>query len=185
MRVLPRSVAVLALVGIALAFGVIAVSPGGGERAPAPSVGSWRGLVGQPRAAVPTGSRLIVVLSIPSVGQKLAKARYATEAQERAWWAGAYAAQKEVLLKLAALGINIRPDYSFYRVLDGFSAALDPRAVSVLEQMPEVSGIYPVRATFPTSVSAAQLQSHGYGAATGHRPDVGVPGFDGHGVMIA
>src|SRR5262249_59380633 len=33
MRVLPRSVAVLALVGIAVAFGVIAASPGGGDHA--------------------------------------------------------------------------------------------------------------------------------------------------------
>ena len=184
MRVLPRSVAVLALFGIALAFGVIAVSPGGGGTTLAPSIGSWRGLVGEPRAAVPTGSREIVVLSTPSVAQKLAKVRYATESQERAWWAGAYAAQKQVLLKLAALGINVRPDYSFYRVLDGFSAALDPRAVSVLEQMPEVAGVYPVRATFPASFSAGQLETRTYGAAGGHRPDVGVPGFDGRGVTI-
>jgi len=185
MRVLPRSVAVLALVGIAVAFGVIAASPGGGGTVAASSAGSWRGLVGGPRAAVPTGSRMIVVLSTPSVGQRLAKVRYATEAQERAWWASAIAAQKDVLLKLASLGINVTPDYSFYRVLDGFSAALDPRAVSLLEQMPEVSGIYPVRATFPASVSASQLESDAYGASSGHRPDVGVPGFDGHGVTIA
>jgi subtilase family protein len=185
MRVLPRSIAVLALVGIAVAFGVIAASPGGGGTVSSSSAGSWRGLVGEPRAAVPTGSRMIVVLSTPSVAQKLAKVRYATEAQERAWWASAIAAQKQVLLKLAALGITVVPDYSFYRVLDGFSAALDPRAVSLLEQMPEVSGIYPVRATFPASVSATQLQSKGYGQASGHRPDVGVPGFDGHGVTIA
>ncbi|HEY2776316.1 MAG TPA: S8 family serine peptidase [Gaiellaceae bacterium] len=185
MRVLPRSIAVLALVGIAVAFGVIAASPGGGGTVSASSAGSWRGLVGEPRAAVPTGSRMIVVLSRPSVAQKLAKVRYATESQERAWWASAIAAQKQVLLKLAALGINVVPDYSFYRVLDGFSAALDPRAVSLLEQMPEVSGIYPVRATFPASVSASQLQSKAYGPESGHQPDVGVPGFDGHGVTVA
>ena len=55
-------------------------------------------------------------------------------------------------------------------MLDGFSAALDPRAVSLLEQMPEVAGIYPVRATFPASFSAAQLATEAYGvgrAATG------------------
>ena len=185
MRVLPRSVPVLALVGIAVAFGFIAASPGGGGTVATSSAGSWRGLVGEPRAAVPTGSRMIVVLSTPSVAQKLAKVRYATEAQERAWWASAIAAQKQVLLKLAALGINVAPDYSFYRVLDGFSAALDPRAVSLLEQMPEVSGIYPVRATFPASVSSSQLDAKAYGAGSGHRPDVGVPGFGGHGVTIA
>jgi subtilisin family serine protease len=185
MRVLPRSVAVLALVGIAVAFGVIAASPGGGGTVAASSAGNWRGLVGGPRAEVPLGSRMIVVLSTPSVAQKLAKVRYATEAQERAWWASAIASQKQVLLKLAALGINVAPEYSFYRVLNGFSAALDPRAVSLLEQMPEVSGIYPVRATFPASVSAAQLESSTYGPGSGHRSDVGVPGFGGRGVTIA
>ena len=30
-----------------------------------------------------------------------------------------------------------------------------------------------------------QLETRAYGAAGGHRPDVGVPGFDGHGVTIA
>jgi subtilisin family serine protease len=185
MRVLPRSIAVLALAGIALAFGVVAVSPGGSGTKPLLSAGTWRGLVGEPRAQVPTGSRMIVVLTAPSVAQKLAKVRYATEIQERAWSAGASAAQQQVLLKLAALGINVRPDYSYTRVLDGFSAALDPRAVSLLEQMPEVSGIYPVRATFPASFSAGQLQARTFDAAGGHRPDVGVPGFDGNGVTIA
>ena len=185
MRVLPRSVAVIALAGIAIAFGVVAASPGGGETAPVTSVGSWRGLVGEPRAAVPTGSRMIVVLTTPSVAQKLAKVRYATEIQERAWSAGASAAQQQVLLKLAALGINVRPDYSYTRVLDGFSAALDPRAVSLLEQMPEVAGIYPVRATFPASFSAGQLETRTFSASGGHRPQVGVPEFDGHGVTIA
>lgn len=126
-----------------------------------------------------------MVLSTPSVAQKLAKVRYATEGQERAWRATAFAAQQQVLLKLASLGVNVRPDYSFYRVLNGFSAALDPRAISLLEQMPEVSGIYPVRATFPASFSARQLETRSYGASGGHRPDVGVPGFEGRGVTIA
>ena len=57
--------------------------------------------------------------------------------------------------------------------------------MSLLEQMPEVAGIYPVRATFPASVSSEQLASRAYGVGSGHRPDVGVPGFDGHGVTIA
>ena len=46
---------------------------------------SWRGLVGGPRSAVPSGQRMIVVLHTPSVAQRLAKVKYATEAQERSW----------------------------------------------------------------------------------------------------
>jgi hypothetical protein len=90
-----------------------------------------------------------------------------------------------VLLKLAGLGVTVRPDYSYYRVLDGFSAALDPRAVSLLEQMPEVAGVYPVRAAFPASVSEDLLSQKEFAAASGHRPEAGVPGYDGHGVTIS
>ena len=113
MRAPLRSTAVLALVVLALAFGVVVVSAGGSDVRPAVQPVSWRGLVGEPRAAVPLGQRMIVVLTTPSVGERLAQAHYATESQERAWWASAYAAQKQVLLKLAAMGISVRPDYSF------------------------------------------------------------------------
>ena len=104
------------------------------------------------------GSASIVVLHTPSVAQRLAKARYATEAQERAWTAQA--------LRGAAAGADdargaraspFAPTTATTRVLDGFSAALDPRAVALLEQMPEVAGVYPVRAAFPASVSESLL----------------------------
>jgi subtilisin family serine protease len=184
MRVPRRSLALLAVAGLTIALVAVVAAPGRGPAPPAAPV-SWLGLVGEPRAPVPSGERMIVVLSTPSVAQRLAKARYATEAQERAWWASAYAAQKQVLLKLAALGVTVRPDYSYYRVLDGFAAALDPRAVSLLGQMPEVSGIYPVRAAFPASVSERLLATKAFAAGTGHRPDVLLPGYDGRGVTIA
>jgi subtilisin family serine protease len=185
MRVPPRSVPVLAVAAAAVVFGALVVSARGRVPvAPAAPV-SWRGLVGAPRAPVPLGQRMIVVLTTPSVAQRLHRVHYATESQERAWWASAYAAQKEVLLKLAAVGINVRPDYSYFRVLDGFSAALDPRAVSLLEQLPEVAGIYPVRAAFPASVSERVLATSAFSAAGGRRPDVGLPGYDGSGVTVA
>ncbi|MFL5927923.1 MAG: S8 family serine peptidase [Gaiellaceae bacterium] len=149
------------------------------------SAGSWRGLVGGPRAAIPLGQRMIVVLQTPSVAQRLAKVRYATEAQERSWTSQAYAAQRQVLTTLAARGITVRPDFTYGRVLDGFAASLDPRAVSLLEQLPEVAGVYPVRAAFPASVSESQVASGAYGPASGHRPDVELPGYDGRGVTIA
>ncbi|HEY0417834.1 MAG TPA: S8 family serine peptidase [Gaiellaceae bacterium] len=180
MRVPRRSLGPVAAAAAVLAFGGAVVSAGGGSTAAPREPVTWRGLVGGARAAVPLGQRMIVVLTTPSVGQRLAKARYATEAQERAWWASAYAAQKQVLLKLAAAGITVLPDYSYFRVLDGFSAALDPRAVSLLEQMPEVAGVYPVRATFPASISETLAAQ-----ATAARPDVQLPGYDGRGVTVA
>jgi len=68
---------------------------------------------------------MIVVLNTPSVAQRLAKAKYATEAQERSWTSQAYAAQQQVLTTLATLGVTVHPDFSYSRVLDGFAAPLD------------------------------------------------------------
>ncbi len=90
-----------------------------------------------------------------------------------------------MLLKLASLGVSVRPTYEYYRVLDGFSAELDARAVSLLEQMPEVTGVYPVRIAYPASVSERLLAAKEFSAASGHRPDADLPGYDGTGVTIA
>ena len=86
---------------------------------------------------------------------------------------------------LAANGIGVHPDYSFTRVLNGFSAALDPRAVALLQREPEVAGIYPVRAAYPATVSSAVLESKQFARGQGRRPDVDLPGFNGRGVTIA
>ena len=158
MRVPRRSVALLAVAILTVVLGATVVArgrDGTGQLSPV----SWRGLVGDPRSAVPTGQRMIVVLHTPSVAQRLAKARYATEAQERSWTSQAYAAQQQVLTTLATLGVTVHPDFSYSRVLDGFAAPLDPRAVSILEHLPEVAGIYPVRAAFPASVSETLLEN--------------------------
>ena len=105
MRARPRSLLPLALAALPIVVVLLVVStPGRGSSVAKPAPVDWHGLVGEPRAPVPIGQRTIVVLTTPSVGQRLARARYATEAQERAWWSSAYAAQKQVLLKLAALG---------------------------------------------------------------------------------
>ncbi|MDX6425752.1 MAG: hypothetical protein QOD52_1157, partial [Gaiellaceae bacterium] len=65
----------VAIVTIVLGATVVARGRDGtGQQAPA----SWRGLVGDPRSAVPSGQRMIVVLHTPSVAQRLAKAKYAT-----------------------------------------------------------------------------------------------------------
>src|SRR2546430_5265480 len=188
MRVPRRSLVLLAVVltiaGLTIALGASVAArdrDGAAQRAAA----SWRGLVGGPRAAIPLGQRMIVVLQTPSVAQRLAKVHYATEAQERSWTSQAYAAQGQVLTTLAAQGITVHRDFTYGRVLDGFAASLDPRAISLLEHLPEVAGIYPVRAAFPASVSESLLATGAYGPASGHQPDVELPGYDGRGVTIA
>jgi minor extracellular serine protease Vpr len=185
MRAPPRSLLPLAVAAALVAVGIAVAAAPGRVPTAAQAPADWRGLVGEARAAVPTGQRMIVVLTTPSVGERLAKAHYATEAQERAWWASAYAAQKQVLLKLAALGVTVDPDYNYYRVLDGFAAVLDPRAVSLLEGMEEVAGVYPVRAAFPASVSETILSGKAFSDASGHRPPSPLPGYTGRGVTVA
>ena len=186
MRRLPRSlVAVVVLAVAAAATGLsVAVSARGRSTVPKTAPPSWLGLVGGARAATPSGQRMIVVLKTPSVAQRLAKVRYATESQERSWSAQAGAAQKEVLLSLAAHGIQVRPDFSFSRVLDGFSATLDPRAIPLLENDQEVSGVYPVRTAFPAATSESVLSSKDFSELSS-QPNEELPGYDGTGVTIA
>jgi subtilisin family serine protease len=184
MRVPRRSLGLLAVAILTIVLGATVAARGrDGTGAPAPV--SWRGLVGDPRSAVPSGQRMIVVLHTPSVAQRLAKEKFATEEQERSWTSQAYAAQQQVLTTLATLGVTVHPDFSYARVLDGFAAPLDPRAVSILENLPEVAGVYPVRAAFPASVSESVLSTKAFGPSSGHRPGIDLPGYDGRGVTIA
>jgi len=166
-----------ALVAVAL---LVTVSAGGESPATVQQTASWQGLVGDPRPQVSLGQRMIVVLHTPSVAQRIATAKYATEAQERSWSSQALAAQQQVLTTLATAGIGVHPDFSFTRVLDGFSATLDPRAVALLQSDTDVAGIYPVRAAFPASTSA-QLVARAGLARSGEL----LPGYDGRGVTIA
>ncbi len=184
MRVPRRSAALLAVAVLTVVLGASVVARGRDAAVRVQAV-SWRGLVGEPRGLVPTGQRVIVVLNTPSVAQRIAHVRYATEAQERAWTSQAYAAQQQVLTTLAAEGISVRPEFSYSRVLDGFSAPIDARAIGLLEQMPEVVGVYPVRSAFPASVSETILATKQFGPASGHRAAADLPGYDGRGVTIA
>ena len=169
MRIPRRSAAVLGTAALVILVGAT-VAARGRDTTTRQGAVSWLGLVGEPRAATLAGQRSIVLLNTPSVADRLAHVRYATEAQERSWATQVYAAQQEVLTKLASLGVIVRPDYTYARVIDGFAAALDPRAISLLGQLPEVAGVFPVRAAFPASISEQLLASKEFGPASGHRP---------------
>ena len=157
----------------------------GQASAPAASAAGWAGLLGS-RPPVATGGRAIVVLRTPSLAQRVASARGAVGAgQERAWTDAALAAQKLVISRLAAQGVRLTPDYSFSRVLDGFSAAVDGSAVALLERDPAVAGVYPVRVAYPASISAEVLARPDFGPGSGHRPGIRLAGRDGSGVTIA
>jgi minor extracellular serine protease Vpr len=146
---------------------------------------SWRGLVGsRPRVAL--GQRVIVVLKTPSLAQRVAAAGgHVSDTRERAWSSAVLASQRLLIARLAVNGVSIRPQYSYTRVLNGFSAAVDAAAIPLLERDSNVVGVYPVRAAYPAAVSADVLSSRDFAPEAGHRPDVGLSGVDGRGVTIA
>ena len=156
-----RAEALLALVATAAAVAAVLVTRD--HASPTPVVAPP---VAQPPVSV--AGRVIVVLRAPSVATRVAQAGSASAANERAWTAQAFAEQGEVLARLAANGLGTRPDYTYARVLNGFAARLDPRAVAALDRDPAVEGIYQVRATSPATASAR----------------VALAGFDGRGVRV-
>jgi subtilisin family serine protease len=178
-----RVVILVALVALGVAAAVVLHGHETPSQPPAPEAFTWRGLVGDVRPDVSVGNDVIVVLETPSVAEHVAKAGFATEVQERRWTTQAFAAQAKVLAMLSKHGLGVRPDYSFAKVLDGFSAPLDPRAVALLDADPAVRGVFPVRAAFPTTLSAKSLAQAG-SVNPLIRP-IALPGFDGHGVTVA
>jgi len=146
-----------------VALGTVALVLGaGGTRSTEPTLSStaaaWRGLAGSARPQVDVGQRMIVVLKAPSLAQRVARAGgQATDSQEREWTTAALAAQQQVLALLAQHGVQVRVDYYYSRVINGFSAALDSEAVALLEREPEVAGVYPVRVAYPATVSSRLL----------------------------
>ncbi len=184
----PRRLALAALLlaGAVVAAAVVASSGHASKpHVTAPSAESWRGLVGTRRVQVALGQRMIVVMRAPSLAQRVQRAGgVASDDQERRWTAQALSAQQDVLLELDTKGIFIRPQLRFTRVLNGFSAALDPSAVPVLERLPEVAGVYRVRAAYPASVTTAPLEAAARSAGLGSIRS-SLVGLDGSGVLVA
>ena len=159
---------------------------GGGAADAPPRAGvaaGWQGLLGS-RPAPLLGERQIVVLRAASLADRVRRAGgVASERQMRSWTAIARRRQEELLVRLAFAGAPIEPESRYVRVLNGFAAPLDARAIAVAERDPGVAGVYPVRAAYPAALPA------GPGAALppvgGRRPGAALPGFDGRGVTVA
>jgi minor extracellular serine protease Vpr len=186
-RAEPRHALLLALLAVAATAVLLATGGKSEGKAPAPPTGSsaWRGLVGS-RPRVAPSQRVIVVLKTRSLAQRVqAAGGVVGTRQERIWTDTAVASQKLLVSRLALQGITIRPDYSFARVLNGFSAQLDPSVIPLLERDEDVVGVYPVRVAYPAAVSEDVLSRSDFGPGSGHRPELGISGVDGRGVTIA
>jgi hypothetical protein len=79
----------------------------------------------------------------------------------------------------------VEPYYSFTRTLNGFSAAVDDRALAELERIGGVTGVYPVRTVYPASIGTETIGGPEFSERGGRRPSVRLPGFDGAGVTVA
>ncbi len=161
---------------------------GGGEgaRAPLPAetgAAGWRGFVDGDRRGVAVGQRVIVVLRNLSLADEVkAAGGQGSEAEMRRWTAAALAGQKQIGARLSREGVQIVPEFVYTRTFSGFSAALDARALALLERDPDVAGIYPVRIAYPAA--AIEARRGAVPAATG-RTSIRLPGFDGAGLTIA
>lgn len=186
-----RTLRIVLLAVVALAATAVAVARAAGEDdvpdgAASPPAAAWKGLVGGPRPEVTVGQRTIVLLRVPSLAERLASTGgRASEARLKRWSTIARAAQEQLIASLAAKGVRIRPEYRYTRVLSGFSAALDPRGIALLERSKEVRGVYPVRIAYPTTVAAARLDGEAIAEGSAFRAEARLPGFDGRGVTVA
>ena len=187
----PCQIGPLAVVAAAATALLVVLAVGGGghaARAAPPTsqtpAEAWNGFVGGERVQVGFGERQIVVLRAPSLAQRVAAAGgIVDDVQERQWTQAVLAQQREVIQKLVLQGVVIHPDFTFARVLNGFSAALDARASALLERMPEVKGLYPVRAVYPAAISTSGLDQ--LTSSSGGLSQLSLPGLTGRGVTIA
>jgi subtilisin family serine protease len=176
---------VLALLAAAAAA-VLVTAGGSGSGAALTSAAEvspagWVGLAGEARPRVSVGQRVLVVLRAASLADRvLAGGGIVSEAQERKWSNQARAKQKLLIARLSLQGVLIKPEFTYTRVVNGFSAAIDARGLAVLEHAPEVAGVYPVRVAYPASQSSRLLS--GAAAAAG---SIELSGVSGRGVTIA
>ncbi|HET8652802.1 MAG TPA: S8 family serine peptidase [Gaiellaceae bacterium] len=178
--------ALLAIVALAAAAISVAAATGGHSQGGRDEPVSWRGLVGGPRPEVPVGQRMIVVLRTPSLAARVAAAGgRASEADERRWHTAAEAAQRQLIARLSVEGLRLRPEFTYSRVISGFSAPLDARAVALLQRFPEVEGVYPVRIAYPASTTSELVERRRLAPGSGVRARLALPGYTGRGVTIA
>ncbi len=175
---LARAWVLAAVAGVA-AFVLVGNVSGARQGVTDAAAHAWRSIFGD-RPQAELGSRTIVVLSSPSLADRIeAASGKPGAAQQRQWVADIEAEQDAFLASLRERGVAIEPEHVFTRTLNGFSATLDARAIAELDRNPSVIGVYPVRAVYPAEAEA--MRAPPVGAQAG----VSLPGFDGRGSKVA
>src|SRR5512134_2696326 len=171
----------LAAVVVAAAAVVLVAAGANAHDGPQPAIdeAGWQGVLGV-RGSVSAAQRFVVLLDEPSLAARVAEnGGTATEAEMRAWTGTALRVQEQFLARMTAAGARVRPDYRYVRVLNGFSAQLDPTSLALIESDREVVGVYPVRIAYPAQVGESA------NIAPSLLTGLEVPGLDGTGVTVA
>jgi minor extracellular serine protease Vpr len=174
-----RSGATLLVAAVTLA---LLAGGGSAQEQPAQAIdeAGWQGVLGV-RAPVSTAQRYVVLLKPPSLAMRVKAAGGQVSERELLTWSTSTVGQQEQFLaRLAAVGARIAPEYRYTKVVNGFSARLDPTSLSLLEHDREVVGIYPVRIAYP-----AQTDESADGVLPSAVADLEIGGLDGSGVTVA
>src|ERR1043165_2894607 len=114
------SPSVVALVAAALAVTVVLGAPGARAQEDPTAIdeADWEGVLGV-RAPVSTAQRYVVLLSAPSLAERVrTNGGEATEKEMVAWTTSAVAQQEQFLARLAAVGARIAPEFRYTKVVN-------------------------------------------------------------------
>ena len=184
-----RTATLAALAVVATGLALAGTVEGAGDSVARTAAKAWHGVFGdRPKAAQEQEQkqRILVVLSAPSLADRMAAAEQApTSKQQRQWTAQAEGAQQLLLAGLRERQVHIARNQIFTRTFNGFSALVGPRALAELERARDVAGIYPVRTVYPAAPTAETIVGRDFRPGQGPGAGVTLPGFSGKGVTIA
>jgi subtilisin family serine protease len=182
-----RTTTLAALAFLAAGLALAGTVQGAGDTVASTAARAWHGVFGdRPKAATEQKQRVLVVLSSPSLADRMAAAGEApTAKRQRAWAAEAEGAQELLLAGLRERQIRIVRDQVFTRTFNGFSALVGARALAELERAQDVAGVYPVRTVYPAAPTAETVVGRAFQPEGGRGTQIFLPGFTGSGVTIA
>jgi subtilisin family serine protease len=182
-----RTAALAALALLATAFALAGTVEGAGDSLARTAARAWNGVFGdRPKPALESKQRVLVVLTSPSLADRMAAAEdEPTAAQQRQWNADAEGAQQLLLAGLRERRVPVVRDQIFTRTFNGFSALVSPRALAELERAHDVAGVYPVRTVYPAAPTAETIAGRDFQAGGGGGSGITLPGASGNGVTIA
>ena len=182
-----RTAALAALALVATALVLAGTVEGAGDTVARTAARAWHGVFGdRPKPALERRQRVLVVLTSPSLADRLGSVEEEPSAeQQRKWNAEAEGAQQLLLAGLRERKVRVAREQIFTRTFNGFSALVSPRALAELERAHDVAGVYPVRTVYPAAPTAETVAGGDFQPDGGRGTQIMLPGFSGNGVTIA